>query len=341
MKFKSRSKRKPKRFPLILIGALSLFASSSVLACGMVRLNINEAPWASSVPNNEVFDSTCDAGSSGPVSTSFQLSDSIERIGAAGGVAYAGGYSFGEAGVLRAWSSVYSIGGETGLVANSIVDASIKDSVLISRGDSNPETPLGIIRAKIRVDWNFLASNLGINTAQLIISDSQLSGAVLGLYRAYGYGANSSNAFGELASAAKYVPGVGLEDTSPYLNEYDVAFPFYFDTPMEISFHLQIESRALFGDSYIGETLAGNGRASIDASHTIAWNGVVDVTDGNGNVLNGWGISSESGMNYLNAAGLNVPEPGSRELALVGLIGLASGLYKRRAQSRKIIHSRM
>lgn len=83
--------------------------------------------------------------------------------------------------------------------------------------------------------------------------------------------------------------------------------------------------------SYLMTRSAG---AYANLMHTVAWDGIEQIVDAQGQALPGWAVTSESGTNYRYAISA-VPEPASAGLMLAGLCALAAGAgVKRRRESR-------
>lgn len=74
-----------------------------------------------------------------------------------------------------------------------------------------------------------------------------------------------------------------------------------------------------------GGLVGGN----VDFSHTAGWGGITKVTDGNGNIITGWTVTSDSGFDYTQP--YSVPEPSAFALLAIALpsLLLASRRYRR------------
>ena len=72
--------------------------------------------------------------------------------------------------------------------------------------------------------------------------------------------------------------------------------------------------------------------ASVDASHSLHWGGISDVTDADGRSVE-YTLQSGSGTDYVHAITQAVPEPQTYALMLAGLILLASAQRQRRQRT--------
>jgi hypothetical protein len=80
-----------------------------------------------------------------------------------------------------------------------------------------------------------------------------------------------------------------------------------------------------------GDVLAGG---QADLGHTIAWGGITNLRDENGQAISGFtAISASSGYDYVNAFPSAVPIPAAAWLFGSGLLGLVG--VARRSTARK------
>ena len=102
--------------------------------------------------------------------------------------------------------------------------------------------------------------------------------------------------------------------------------PFVYGDPIPIK---------MFMDVSVDGNTGGGGSFSLlmDASHSVYWEGISSVTDGNGNAVTGYKLTSDSGTDWTRnfaVAPAPVPEP---SVAILMLAGLAAFGLRRRASA--------
>jgi MYXO-CTERM domain-containing protein len=126
---------------------------------------------------------------------------------------------------------------------------------------------------------------------------------------------------------ARWLP-TDLPERSPGL--WLVALDFVFGTPIMLDMWADIYSNvtAYACDSVVHCVASSSIAATVDFGHTVNWDGFVGLTDGQGNQVTNFTLSSVSGLDYRNAAA-PVPEPHGYALLLAGL-GLLGAIARRR-----------
>ena len=108
------------------------------------------------------------------------------------------------------------------------------------------------------------------------------------------------------------------ESGSPYIGDVDppgkvpVTITGYWGVPTTIQYYLTLASNAYVfnGDWILPQSITGTTNA--DFSHTLAWGGISTITDGNGNPVTGWSVSSASGFDWSQPRPLSPsPRPSS------------------------------
>lgn len=102
----------------------------------------------------------------------------------------------------------------------------------------------------------------------------------------------------------------------------DVTLEFIYGQPFLLSGMMES-----YFDAQNPELLSGTVSGTMDFSHSAYWNGMRDFRDSNGNLVNIISLSSQSGVNWINA----VPEPSTMIALFMGAVGLVS---RRRRRSR-------
>jgi hypothetical protein len=108
----------------------------------------------------------------------------------------------------------------------------------------------------------------------------------------------------------------------------------------QVGFSVTNLSRIVFqmsaiAEAHAGALLAGPGTvgmsSTLDMSHTLAWGGVLDVRDANGDAVSTYSlVGLGSGFDFRNAHVSAVPEPASAMMTLAGVLVLL-GARRRRA----------
>lgn len=102
-----------------------------------------------------------------------------------------------------------------------------------------------------------------------------------------------------------------------------ITLDFVYGTPIHISIlgDIVAEASALACNSGACNYPSSVIEAIADFSHTIHWNGILGLTDSNGNPVNNYSVNSLSGFDYRNsalAANNTVPEPSTILLVVFG-----------------------
>ena len=128
--------------------------------------------------------------------------------------------------------------------------------------------------------------------------------------------------------SAAYDPSRTTSYSAGAVVNLPVSFNFVFGTPLTLGYSLVASSDARGTGSYYKSAISGQATAVADMSHTLAWGGIVSVTDSNGLVIPAYGLSSDSGLDYRVAAA--VPEPQTWMLLLAGMGVVGAAMRRRR-----------
>jgi hypothetical protein len=91
-------------------------------------------------------------------------------------------------------------------------------------------------------------------------------------------------------------------------------------SPVPISFDLDATAGAYMGSADILTNDSGLSGGNLDFSHTAAWGGITKVTDADGNLITGWTVTSDTGLDYTKP--YVAPEPSTLVLLRIALPGL-------------------
>ncbi len=98
--------------------------------------------------------------------------------------------------------------------------------------------------------------------------------------------------------------------------------PFLFGVPIDLTVALSAFAQAVAGLEAVSST------ADANLSNTLVWGGFVEVRDASANLVTGYGVSSDSSVDWSQPVA--VPEPASVLQAAWGLLGLAAAARRRR-----------
>jgi hypothetical protein len=121
-----------------------------------------------------------------------------------------------------------------------------------------------------------------------------------------------------------YVDFFGSTFTGDAPNQsYSGAIPFLFGVPFGIAASLQADSFAT--------SIEGKVESFVSMIGTLKWNGITEVRDLNGTPLTDLSVTSDSGVDWLQAVA--VPEPGTVVLLLTALPVVALAVRRHRRRS--------
>jgi hypothetical protein len=99
------------------------------------------------------------------------------------------------------------------------------------------------------------------------------------------------------------------------------------NVPIDVAWTMELLVKAVVQNHDIANHQSGRADVSANFGHTLAWGGIISITDETtGEAITDWTVTSASGFNYANPAG--VPEPSGFVLIAVAFVGLTARGYR-------------